>query len=417
MGAGPRTKRSRRSRSVVAGQQRVGLGQRDPAQLVDLARRGERAARRLHSPPAHDLGSLDAGLVLEVAGLAEWSPQTDVEPGLLEHLADRSVDLALGTGAACPWAGSSRRSAGGGSPRPRPPAPTGSRASLATGHRPRHGWCAAVAISGGSSRPHASRGASPQPRVARANLPASIARMRSMSRPAASAKSGSRWSSRAARTSACMTTSSCIVPSTSCRAVRPPASRRQPPSVAAHRRGDRLGRVSDALHPDAHRVVLLVGGRGRGRPPRAARRRFQARSTSGGERPCARGERHSPSRSGSRTASTRRSRRSTYRSLRSASRSAARPSSRRRRRRATRGSSAGSRGPPRWLRGARADVRVAHVAEQPTEPAQLVRQAGPPRLGRRAAGMCAGRCAGAGRRRASGGAPRRRPGASARRAR
>ena len=72
-----------------------GLGQGQPAQLVDLARRREGALLRLHRPPAHDLRPHAAAAGLHVARLAQPAADPDVEAGLLEHLADGALEVGL----------------------------------------------------------------------------------------------------------------------------------------------------------------------------------------------------------------------------------------------------------------------------------------------------------------------------------
>ena len=69
------------------------LCKRDPAQVVHLACGRETAAGGLHRPPANDFWAQESALLLEVPGLAQCATETNAMPGLLEHLADRPVDL------------------------------------------------------------------------------------------------------------------------------------------------------------------------------------------------------------------------------------------------------------------------------------------------------------------------------------
>ena len=95
VGAAPRANRSSTSRSVSRLSWSVGLREREPAQIVDLAGGREGALLGLHRPPAHDLRPHAGAVALDVAGLAQPAPDPNVESGLLEDLADGALEVGL----------------------------------------------------------------------------------------------------------------------------------------------------------------------------------------------------------------------------------------------------------------------------------------------------------------------------------
>src|SRR5919106_1709717 len=80
---------------ALVGQELLGLGRRYPPELVDLAAGREAPSLRLHRPVAHDLRPLARARTFEIPHLAEGTPQTDAETRFLHHLAHRALDLRL----------------------------------------------------------------------------------------------------------------------------------------------------------------------------------------------------------------------------------------------------------------------------------------------------------------------------------
>src|SRR5438105_12328943 len=94
--AGRRRTANEALEELAVGLPREGLvrfGQRDPAQVIDLAAWGEAAAGGLHRPPSHHLGAQESRLLLEVAGLAERATKSNPIARLFEDLANGAVDL------------------------------------------------------------------------------------------------------------------------------------------------------------------------------------------------------------------------------------------------------------------------------------------------------------------------------------
>ena len=80
---------------AVAGQDRGRTVERQPAEVVDLVVRGERAGVGPHRPPVDDLQPLDPGHALDVARLAQRAADADPVTRFLQDLPHGALDLRL----------------------------------------------------------------------------------------------------------------------------------------------------------------------------------------------------------------------------------------------------------------------------------------------------------------------------------